>query len=82
MIADALEFPVLAVQVKALLRNELDRTDAETITSYSTFNTSLLSFTKMWYSPQSRKRSPLLSTKDKDDTLGMERKLLIASYLT
>lgn len=47
MIADALEFPVLAVQVKALLRNELDRTDAETITSYSTFNTSLLSFTKM-----------------------------------
>ena len=30
VIADALEFPVLAVQVKALLRNKLDRTDAET----------------------------------------------------
>ena len=30
MIADTLELPVLAVQIKALLRDELDRTDAET----------------------------------------------------
>ena len=30
MIADTLELPVLAVQIKALLRNELDRTDTET----------------------------------------------------
>ena len=29
MVADALELPVLAVQVKALLRDDLDRADAE-----------------------------------------------------